>query len=317
MLAGVLTSIAAGLCLLLVVLMLLFLLWYTWPAIRYNGLSILNDITWNIGNQYGTGSSVHNGVSAEPGAEFGGLVFLVGTMLSALLAMVFAVPLALGVALTIVYRLPERLRLPVNALIELMAGIPSVVYGLWGTIVLVPWVGNKVAPFVTNHLGFIPFLGGDAGSGNGLFAAAIVLAIMVMPIMVATVRDVLLAQPKSIYEASMALGSTSWQAVTHAVLPSVRTGIVGAILVAFGRALGETMAVLMVAGNAINILPHNIFSPINTIAAVVVSQLESAVSDASGVAQRSLAELALVLFVISLAVNTIARVAIRGQDRSH
>ena len=297
--------------------MLGFLLWYTWPALRYNGASILTDLTWNIGNQYGTGSSVHNGVSAEPGAEFGGLVFLVGTLLSALLAMLFAVPLALGVTLTIVYRLPQQLRLPVNALVELMAGIPSVVYGLWGAIVLVPWIGNDVAPAITTHLAFIPFLGGDAGSGNGLFAAAIVLAIMVTPIMVATVRDVLLAQPKSIFEASMALGSTSWQAVIHAVLPSVRIGIVGSVLVAFGRALGETMAVLMVGGSAINILPHNIFSPINTIAAVIVSQLESAVSDASGVAQRSLAELALLLFVISLTVNTVARLAIRGQDRAH
>ena len=114
----------------------------------------------------------------------------------------------------------------------------------------------------------------------------------------------------------MALGGTSWQAVTRAVLPSVRGGVVASVLLAFGRALGETMAVLMVCGSAINSLPQNIYQPVNTIAAVIVSQLESALTDSSGMAQRSLAELAVVLFLITLAVNIIARVALHGADRS-
>jgi phosphate transport system permease protein len=172
-----------------------------------------------------------------------------------------------------------------------------------------------VAPWVTAHLGFIPFLGGASGSGNGLLASIFILSLMVIPIMVATTRDVILAQSNSLFEASMALGSTSWQAVTWAVVPSVRQGIVASVLLAFGRALGETMAVLMVCGAAINSFPGNIFSPVNTIAAVIVSQLESALTDASGMAQRSLAELAVTLFLITLLVNIIARAIMRGADR--
>jgi phosphate transport system permease protein len=198
----------------------------------------------------------------------------------------------------------------------LMAGVPSVVYGLWGMVVLVPWIGGKLAPFVTDHLGFIPFLGGAAGSGNGLAASVFILALMVIPIMVATSRDVILAQSNTLFEASMALGSTSWQAVVRVVLPSVSKGVVASVLLAFGRALGETMAVLMVCGAAVNVFPQNIFSPVNTIAAVIVSQLESALTDASGMAQRSLAELACTLFVITLLVNVIARSIMRGADRS-
>jgi phosphate transport system permease protein len=160
-----------------------------------------------------------------------------------------------------------------------------------------------------------PFFTSNAGSGNGLLASGIILAIMVIPIMVATMRDVILSQPKTIFEASMALGSTTWQAVTRAVLPSVRTGVAASVLVALGRALGETMAVLMVSGAAINQFPSNIFQAVNTIAAVIVSQLDSALTDASGVAQRSLAELALILFVITLAVNSVARIILHGTDR--
>jgi phosphate transport system permease protein len=179
----------------------------------------------------------------------------------------------------------------------------------------VPWIGGVLAPWITTHIGFIPFLGGSAGSGNGLAASVFILALMVIPIMVATTRDVILAQSTSLFEASMALGSTSWQAMTWVVVPSVRKGIVASILLAFGRALGETIAVLMVCGAAINSFPQNFFSPVNTIAAVIVSQLESALTDASGMAQRSLAELACVLFIITLLVNIIARGIMRGADR--
>ncbi|HTC31038.1 MAG TPA: phosphate ABC transporter permease subunit PstC, partial [Candidatus Acidoferrum sp.] len=235
--------------------------------------------------------------------------------LTAFLTMVVAVPLSMMVALSLVYRIPRQIRPLANALVELMAGVPSVVYGLWGLVVLVPWIASSVAPWVTGHLGFVPFLGGSGGSGNGLAASVFILALMVIPIMVATTRDVILAQSSAIFEASMALGSTSWQAMTWAVVPSVRNGIVASVLLAFGRALGETMAVLMVCGAAINTFPQNVFSPVNTIAAVIVSQLESALTDATGMAQRSLAELACILFVITLLVNIIARSIMRGADR--
>jgi len=305
-----------GVSVAIVALILLFLLVFSFPAIRYNGLNILTGTVWNIGNQYGSGTVSHNGITAQAGAEFGGLVYVFGTLSTSALAMVFAVPLSVLVALALAYRVPPRLRFIANALIELMAGVPSVVYGLWGLVVLVPWIGGSLAPFVTTHASGVPFLGGGAGSGNGLLASAIILALMVVPIMVATMRDVILAQTPAIFEASMALGSTSWQAVTHAVLPSVRNGLVAAVLVALGRALGETMAVLMVSGAALNQFPSNVFQAVNTIAAVIVSQLDSALTDSSGMAQKSLAELALLLFIITLAVNIIARVILRGADRA-
>ena len=304
-----------GISVAIVALILLFLLIFSFPAIRFNGLNIITGTIWNIGNQYGSGTITRSGITAQSGAEFGGLVFIFGTLATSALAMFFAVPLSLLVALALAYRIPARVRFIANALVELMAGVPSVVYGLWGLVVLVPWIGGSFAPFVTSHAGNIPIIGGAPGSGNGLLASAIILALMVVPIMVATMRDVILAQSPAIFEASMALGSTSWQAVTNAVLPSVRNGVVASILVALGRALGETMAVLMVSGAAIIQYPANIYQAVNTIAAVIVSQLDSALTDSSGMAQRSLAELALLLFIITLAVNIIARVTLHGGDR--
>lgn len=311
----IVTMLAAIASFLIIFLMLFFLAAYAFPAIRFNGIGFFTSPIWNIGNQYGSGTITRAGYTAESGAAFGALVFIFGSAMTAFLTMVVAVPLSMMVALAIVYRVPRQIRPLANALVELMAGVPSVVYGLWGMVVLVPWIGGALAPWVTAHLGFVPFLGGAAGSGNGLAAAVFILSLMVIPIMVATTRDVIMAQSNSLFEASMALGSTSWQAVTRAVLPSVRNGVVASVLLAFGRALGETMAVLMVCGAAINSFPQNVFSPVNTIAAVIVSQLESALTDASGMAQRSLAELAVVLFIITLLVNIIARSIMRGADR--
>ncbi len=312
----VVTGAAALVSFLIIFLMLFFLIAYAYPAIRFNGLAFLTSPIWNIGNQYGSGVTTRNGFSGPPGASFGALVFIYGSAVTAFLTMVFAVPLSMMVALSLVYRIPRALRPLANALVELMAGVPSVVYGLWGLVVLVPWIGQVLAPWVTAHFGSIPFLSGSPGSGNGLAASVFILSLMVIPIMVATTRDVILAQSNSLFEASMALGSTSWQAMTWVVVPSVRTGIVASILLSFGRALGETMAVLMVCGAAINTFPQNFFSPVNTIAAVIVSQLESALTDATGMAQRSLAELACVLFIITLLVNIVARGIMRGADRN-
>lgn len=312
----VVTFVFALLSALVIFLMLAFLAAYAWPAIVYNGTNFFTSLTWNIGDQYGSGAAtVHHGYSAEPGASFGAFVFIAGTLLTSVLCMLVAVPLSILVALALVYRIPGSIKPIANALVELMAGVPSVVYGLWGLVVLVPFISQKFGPFVSEHLGFIPGLGGSVGSGNGLLASVLILVLMVVPIMVATTRDVMQALPSTIFEASMALGGTSWQAVTRAVLPAVRTGVVASILLAFGRALGETMAVLMVCGAALNTLPQNVFQPVNTVAAVIVSQLESALTDSTGMAQRSLAELAVTLFIITLSVNIVARTIMRGVDR--
>ncbi len=291
------TAIFAALSFGVIAIMLVFLIAYAYPAIRFNGTAFFTTLTWSIGNQYSDHTISHGGYTAQIGAAFGALVFVAGTLLSSILAMLVAVPLSLLVAVALVYRVPPLLRPLANAVVELMAGVPSVIYGLWGIIVLVPFIATRLSP---------------SGNGNGLLAAALILALMVIPIIVATVRDALQSQPVAVYEAAMALGSTSWQAVTGAILPSIRSGIMASVLLAFGRALGETMAVLMVCGAAINALPHSIFSPINTIAAVIVSQLESALTDTTGMAQRSLGELAVTLFVITLFVNGIARVVLRG-----
>lgn len=298
-------GIAVIVSVLLPVTILAFLLFYSFPAIKFNGWNIVSGITWSIGNQYGSAVVTHHGVTAQAGASYGGLVFIFGTVMTSALAMLLGVPISILVALALVYKVPGALRPLANATVELMAVVPSVVYGLWGAVVLVPWIGLRLGPFFSK----------DPGSGNGLLASGIILAIMVIPIMMATMRDAILSQPRSIFEASMSLGSTTWQAVVHVVLPSVRTGLAAAVLVALGRALGETMAVLMVSGAAVNQFPSNIFQAVNTIAAAIISQLDSALTDASGLAQRSLAELALILFLITLAVNSVARVILHRADR--
>ena len=292
------TGCAALLSFGLVFLMLAFLLAYAYPAIVFNGTAFFTSLKWSIGDQYATGTIVRAGFAGLPGAAFGALVFIAGTMLTSCFAMVISVPLSLLVAIALVYRVPAGAQPFANAIVGLMAGVPSVVYGLWGLVVLVPYIGARFG-----------------GSGNGLLAATLLLSLMVIPIMVSAMRDVISQQSTAIYESSMALGSTDWQAVTRAVLPSAGSGIGAAVLFAFGRALGETMAVLMVCGSAINTLPHSIAQPVNTIAAVIVSQLESALADPTGMAQRSLAELALTHFVITLAVNGIARLILSGRIR--
>jgi phosphate transport system permease protein len=299
----------------IVFLIAAFLLLYAYPALRFNGATILTSAVWNLGNQYGTGVEQRGGFTGAPGASFGGAVFVFGTLATSTLAMLIATPLAILVAVALVYRVPRVLRLPVNTLVELMAGVPSVVYGLWGIGVLVPWIADTLGPWCAATFPDIPFIGGGAGSGDGLLAAGLMLAVMVVPIMAATIRDVLYRFPQATYEASMSLGATSWQTIAWLVLPAIRMQIVATAMLAVGRALGETMAVLMVCGSALNLLPATLFQPVNTIAAVIVSQLDSALTDPTGMAERSLAELAVLLFAITLTVNVLARVIMRGADR--
>ncbi|MGH7715098.1 MAG: phosphate ABC transporter permease subunit PstC [Vulcanimicrobiaceae bacterium] len=309
------TTVAACVTATVVFLVAAFLIVYAYPALAFNGFGILTHLEWNLGNQYASGVEHRGGFTGAPGASFGAVVFITGTIVSSALAMAIATPLAILVAIAMHYQVPRRLKTPVNTLIELMAGVPSVVYGLWGIGVLVPWISNTVGPFLAAHFSMLPFIGSGAASGNGLLAASFILAVMVFPIMAATMRDVLSTFPKIVFEGAIGLGATPWQSVTTMVLPAIRTQMFAAAMLALGRALGETMAVLMVCGSALNQLPQNVFAPINTIAAVIVSQLDSALTDPTGMAERSLAELALILFAITLSVNLIARLIMRGSDR--
>ena len=291
-----------------------FLFLNSLPAIRYSGLSFLTGLNWNLGNMYSLHPAVHNGVAAPPGAVYGILSFIAGTLLTSVIALVIAIPVSLGTAILLTEFLPRRLALPLSVVVELLAGVPSVVFGLWGLAVVVPWVGQSVGPTLSHVLGFMPFFRTTANSVQCLLAAVLVLAIMVIPIITATTRDLLLTTPASLKDGAVALGLTSWETIRAVSLPWSRAGILGAVILGLGRALGETMAVLMIGGNAIGGLPTNLTAPISTMATVIVSALDSAFSDATGMAIHALALIALTLLAITVAVNIPARILITRQQ---
>jgi phosphate transport system permease protein len=237
---------------------------------------------------------------------------LFGTLLAAFLALLIATPLALGVALVISHYAPRRLARPVGYLVDLLAAVPSVVYGLWG----IGYVGTQLAPmydWLASHLGFIPFFAGPASAtGKTILTAAIVLAIMAIPIITAISREVFLQTPKLHEEAALALGATRWEMIRMAVLPHARSGIVSAVMLGLGRALGETMAVAMVL-SASGIVTFNLISSDNpsTIAANIALQFP----ESTGLRVNALIASGLVLFVITFAVNLAARAVVaRGRE---
>ncbi len=274
----------------------LFLAIYAAQAVGFNGFGFVTRITWNLGNMYSDPVTTR-GVQVPPGANYGILVFIVGTLLSSFIAILIAVPLSIGAAIFLSEAVPPKIRPLLSMLVELVAVVPSVVFGLWGIAVLIPLIGHFVSP---------------TGNGYGLLAASVVLSLMITPIIATTLLDALLQVPKENRESAFALGATHFEVVAKAMLPMVRVTLIGGIVLALGRALGETMAVLMVSGGGLNILPTSLFSPISTIASFIVSQLDSAEQDPTNMAVRSLAEIALVLFIITLAVNAGARLLSSG-----
>ncbi|GEM_PF-71569 len=304
---------AATVPLLALVFILATLVYEAVPAIRLNGPGFLTRLAWDPGNFYG-GVSHAGGVLHPEGASYGALSLIVGTLLSSAIALVLAVPLSVGAALTIVERLPQRLSGGVGFFLEVLAGIPSVVYGLWGVVTLGPLLANHVSPFIAGHLPDVPVLSwfkGNVGHGEGLLTSGIVLAIMVVPIVAATTRDLLRQVPALPKEGATALGMSDWEVSRRVTLPWVASGIVGASVLGLARALGETMAVAMVSGAVVGTLPSSIYATFTTIAATIVSQLDSALTDATGFAVSSLAEAALVLMVITLLANVGARILVR------
>jgi phosphate transport system permease protein len=242
----------------------------------------------------------------DPVAEqFGALPLIFGTLASSLLALLIAVPLSLGVAIYLTEFAPKAVRQPVAFLIGLLAAIPSVVYGLWGIFVLIPLLRTTVFPFLRDSLGFLPFFQGPI-YGPSMLAAGIILAIMVMPYIMSVGREVLLAVPNTQREAALALGATRWEAVTTAVLPYARSGIVGAVILGLGRALGETMAVTMLIGNRHEIAA-SLFAPGYTMAAAIANEFSEAVGDLH---LSALAYVAFLLFLVTVVVNAGARLLI-------
>ncbi len=291
------------------VAVVLFLVVYSGQAMAFNGFHFLTDVTWNLGDLYDD-PVVVKGIQVPSGAEYGILAFIAGTLASSFLAIIIAVPLSIGTAIFLAEGVPELERSarrtipwlppirPVLAmLVELVAVVPSVVFGLWGIAVLIPFLGHHISP---------------TGNGYGLLAASIVLALMITPIIASTLYDALSQVPKENRESAFALGSTHFEVVTKAMMPMVRATLIGGVVLALGRALGETMAVLMVSGGGINILPTSLFSPISKIAYFIVSQLDSAESDPTNMSVRALSEIALVLFLITLAVNAGAKLLSSG-----
>jgi len=242
----------------------------------------------------------------DPVAEkFGAFPLIFGTLLSSLLALLIAVPLSLGVAVYITEFAPRVLRQPVAFVIELLAAIPSVVYGLWGIFVLIPFLKKFIFPLLRTLFGFLPFFQGPI-YGPSMLAASTILAIMIMPFIMSVSREVLLAVPNSQREASLALGATRWEAVTSAIIPYARSGIFGAIILGLGRALGETMAVTMLIGNRHEIAA-SLFAPGYTMAAVIANEFSEAATDMHF---SALAYVAFVLFVLTVLVNGAARLLI-------
>jgi phosphate transport system permease protein len=281
------------------------------PAIRYNGAGFFTRSTWEIGSLYG-GVVRSGGATHLAGASFGAWPLILGTLESAGLALVIGLPIAVGSAALVVERLPGWLAAGVGVCLEVLAGIPSVVFGLWGVLVLGPFLVAHIYPTLAK-LPDVPPLSifhGTVGHGEGMLTAGIVLAVMIIPIIAATTRDLLRQVPTTTKEGAEALGMTNREVFRAVQVRWIRTGVIGAAVLGLGRALGETIAIAMVSG-AIFGTAHNIYGQFSTIAAQIVTELDAALIDPSRMAVRSLAEAALVLLAITLIVNVAARLLVR------
>lgn len=273
-----------------------------WPAIRFNGWSFFTTKTFAIGNFYGGTLQHHNGYVAAPGARFGVLVMLVGTVLSSLIALVIAVPVAVGGAIVLAEKLPAAVQAPLGVLLELLAGVPSVVFGLWGVMTLGPWVSRNIYQPIAN-LGLPWLSSGVVSNGQGLFTSALVLAVMIIPIIASITRELVRSVPALSREGAVALGLTGSEAVRVVTLPFIRKGVIAAAVLGLARALGETIAVLIISGNALSGYPDSIFAPFASMAGTIAATLDSALTDSTGMATHALAEVGLVLLLITLLTN--------------
>ncbi len=280
-------SIFAATIVLIVVAMIFMMVWNSLPTIKASGLSFLT------GSQWKPATNV-----------FGALPFIYGTIVSSLIALVIAVPLSLGIAIFLVEQAPKKVATPVAFMVELLAAIPSVVYGLWGIFVLAPFIRNYLGWFLQEYFGFIPLFQGRL-TGIGMLTGGIIMAIMVTPIITAVVRDVLEVVPTTQREAALALGATKWE-TTKIVLGNAASGIAGAVVLGLGRALGETMAVTMVIGNSPTI-SSSLFEPAYTIASVLAANFAEATDK---LYLSALIEMGLVLFLVTFIVNAFAKLLV-------
>ena len=246
--------------------------------------------------------------------DFGALVPIYGTLVTALIAMLIAVPVSFGIAMFLTEIAPKWLRTPIGAAIELLAGIPSIIYGMWGLFVLVPFLAEHVYPWMDENMGQLPLIGtlfSGPPLGLGMGTAGLVLAIMVIPFVSSVMREVFLTVPTRLKESAYALGSTRWEVVWDIVLPYTRSAVIGGVFLGLGRALGETMAVTFVLGNA-HSLTLSLLEPGNSIAATIANEFAEADSP---MYLSSLIALGFVLFMVTFVVLSIARLMLRQLNK--
>jgi phosphate transport system permease protein len=263
-------------------------------SLRAFGLSFLIESEW-----------VPNPAQGGP-PILGALPAIYGSVVTTLISLLLAVPISLGVALFQSELSPRALRVPSVFLVEMLAAVPSVVYGLWGLLVLVPFMRDFIDPGLQTTLGFLPLFSG-ATTGLGMLTAGVILAIMIIPYGSSVMREVIAAVPRSQREASLALGATNWETIKTSVIPFARTGIIAAVILALGRAIGETMAVTMVIGNVARISP-SLFLPAYTIPSVIANEFTEVAGNA--IYLSALFELGLILFAIAFTMNLLGRVLI-------
>lgn len=290
-----------GFTLLLVLFVLVIIAGVTWvlvsnslPTIRQFGWSFLSNRAFD---------PIHNVFGVAPA--------IFGTLVTSAFAIFFAVPIGVGTAIFLVDFCPRPLRMPLAFIVELLAAVPSVIYGLFGFLVLAPWLQTVGQPWLQKYLGFLPFFQGQF-HGLGLLAAGMILVIMVLPLITSVSREVILTTPTAQREALLALGATRWEVIRHAVLPYARIGITGGVILALGRALGETMAVTMVIGNQASPIGPSLFNTGYTLSSVIANQFGEATP---GLFFSAVIEAGLLVFMITLITNIIARILIYRMGR--
>jgi len=260
-----------------------------WPALKEFGFPFFYTIEWDIIN-----------------SQFGGLIAIFGTVVTALIAILIAVPLAFGIAVFLTEICPKNFRRPLGTAVELLAAVPSIIYGMFGLFIFAPLFADYGQPFLAGTLGMLPFLGiffRGAFNGIGILAAGLILSMMILPFIASVMRDVFEIVPSVLKESAYGLGCTTWEVVTRIVLPYTKAGVVGGVMLGLGRALGETMAVTFVIGNA-HKLSASLFSPGNSIASTLANEFGEA---EPGLHYSSLFALGLALFVITLVVLSLAK----------
>ena len=283
------TRLSAFLVLAVLIGIVISLLVGSWPAVNKFGLGFLFSTDWNPVTD-----------------SFGAVVPIFGTLVTSLIALLIGIPVSFGIALYLTELSPRWLKRPLGIAIELLAGIPSIIYGMWGLFVFAPVFANHVEPWLNDHAGNWPIVGNllqGPPMGIGMLTAGIILAIMVIPFIASVMRDVFDIVPPLLKESAYGLGATTWEVVWHVVLPYTKTGVVGGIMLGLGRALGETMAVTFVIGNA-HELSTSLLMPGNTIASALANEFTEAVGD---IYTSSLITLGLILFFITFIVLALAK----------